>query len=334
MKKAVFYILLLPILLLIYSAAGCSTEPAELHPVQVSVTPFLGEAASFIALEKGFFRESGLDVTIIRNRNGHESLQQLINNETDIAHLAETPYLHYLIKKAKNPHVMPIVILAEMMLVNDIQKIVARRDSGINRPDDIQGKRVGFTPNTQSEYFLDSFLLEYQLTKTDVDLQPMPVPDQVRALTAGEVDAIAVWEPHAAETALMLGENALKMQTRLTYSTLWMAFASRELSQTDPQILESYLSALFKAQKFIRDNPAESKKILAEYISSPPEVIEELWDQIDFKLLLTERMLFLIEDQIQWAHSRGYEVSRPDWNAVIFPDALKKVNPNGYSLFR
>ncbi len=50
--------------------------------------------------------------------------------------------------------------------------IVARKDSGISAPGDLKGKRIGYTPGTTSDFFLDSMLTASALR----DRQSTPSP--------------------------------------------------------------------------------------------------------------------------------------------------------------
>jgi len=109
------------------------------------VTSFIGEAASFVADEKGFFKDHGLDVTLRINNAGSESVRELLSGDVQIAHIAETPLLFSLLDSTyyRGTRQGEIRIIANMIHANQIQKVVARKDAGIETPLDIIGKRVG-----------------------------------------------------------------------------------------------------------------------------------------------------------------------------------------------
>jgi NitT/TauT family transport system substrate-binding protein len=60
-------------------------------------------------------------------------------------------------------------------------------------PGDLKGKRVGFTPGTTSDFFLDAFLTANGLTRQDI--QPVALkPDEMQdAMIAKKVDAVSTW---------------------------------------------------------------------------------------------------------------------------------------------
>ena len=47
-------------------------------------------------------------------------------------------------------------LVASVALVNT-NEIVVRKDRAIHHPADLKGKRIGFCPNTSSEYYLAPF---------------------------------------------------------------------------------------------------------------------------------------------------------------------------------
>ena len=53
-------------------------------------------------------------------------------------------------------------------------KIVARKDRNILKPSDLKGKRIGFSPNTTSDYFLDMFLLANTISRSEVNGREHP----------------------------------------------------------------------------------------------------------------------------------------------------------------
>jgi len=320
--------------------AGCksdATEPEIFDSLTVGITPFIGEAALFVADEEGFFRDEGLDVTLRVNNAGSESIRQLLAGEIEIAHVAETPVLYsimdpdYFTGEKKGE----LQILTNMIHTNRIQGAIGRRDAGIGQPQDLRGKRVALAGGTQSEYHLDSFLLEHRIDKQEIDTVHMHALDLVKAISGGEVDAVFVWEPHSTHIRQLLGQNATNLTTRLTYSTLWLATTLDHYVEEHPKILIAYLRALRRAQLHILEEPLKSIELLAKRTETPYEVIFETRGQIDFEFTLSERMLNLLLEQQRWMRERGLngETDQQILNRIRF-SFLEEVYPEGISLIR
>ena len=318
---------------------GCSTteDEQELIPVKVGITSYIGEAASFVAVEKGFFRKNGLDVTLQVNNAGSESIRQLYAGDVDIAHIAETPILYsklqsdYYTGERKGK----LQIVANMILANRIQKAVGRRDAGIETPGDIRGKRVALVRETQLEYLLDSFLLEHQISISEIDTLNMHIVDKVEAIKIGDIDVAFLWEPFATQVLFNLDDNAVVLPTNLTYSTLWLINVLDSYSSKNPEVIKAYLRSLLQAQQYIRENPTQAIELLAEKTSTEFDVIYNVIDQIDYELNLSERMLHLLKEQQRWMLKTGIaDQDGVDIFELINFEFMEEVYPQGISLIR
>ncbi len=336
--KIRFFIPVLHILLTII-VLGCQTHPEknDLQPVTVGITgTYLGEAATFIAHDEGFFDEQGLDVTLTRNQSGSQSIRDLFDGKVDIAHVAETPVVYSIMQSNYYEGELPdFKLFAEMIYSHNIQKIIARKDAGIRQPKDITGKRIGVYSGTQLDYFFDSFLLEHQIPRNSLDIYNMTLDEQARAIVNGEIDVSVTWEPTSTSIQNELGDNALFLTTDLTYSTLWLATTLTSYAEANPGILESYLQALQEAQQFIKDHPAQSREILSSHTGISPDIIYTIWDEIDFELSLSERMLSLLEDQARWMIQNDIaDTTRYDMDQFILKEPMQTVHPNGITIIR
>jgi ABC-type nitrate/sulfonate/bicarbonate transport system substrate-binding protein len=319
----------------------CSCNAAdnqqELIPVTIGITSFIGEAASFVAVEKGFFRENGLDVTLQVNNAGSESIRQLYAGDVDIAHIAETPILYSRLQSGyyTGERKGELQIVANMILANSIQKAVARRDVGIETPGDIRGKRVALARGTQLEYLLDSFLLEHQISISEIDTLNMHIVDKVEAIKKGKIDVAFLWEPFATQVLFQLGDNAVVLPTNLTYSTLWLINVLDSYSSKNPEVIKAYLKSLLQAQQYIRENPAWAIALLAEKTSTEFDVMYNVFDQIDYELNLSERMLHLLKEQQRWMLKIGIvDQDGFDIFEMINVEYMEEVYPQGISLIR
>ena len=119
-------------------------------------------ALAHVATAKGYFKEEGLDVQPLMRAFGKEALQAVLENRADFATVAETPVMFSGLKGDS------IVVIANIEASTTNNAVVARKTAGISAPGDLKGKRVGFTPGTTSDFFLDSFLTANGLTRQDI----------------------------------------------------------------------------------------------------------------------------------------------------------------------
>lgn len=327
---------LLGVILLFIS---CNSEVTEQQPVKltVGVTPFIGEVASYVAQEKGYFTEQGLEVTIRSNMAGMESFKKLLDGDIDIAHIAETPFLvaiaspdQFGIERGNEPH-----ILTNLIHSTQIQKVVAHSDLGLEKPYDLSGLRVGVKLESKSEYHLDSFFLEYQADSDDIEIVNLTPTEQEEAFRNREIDVMVTWEPHTSRILNELGSDAEELETSLSYSTLWLAVTLENTYREKPDAVKAYLRALREAQLYMRNQPGEVVEILAGQLDINRDIIESLADRIDYELSLSERMLALLNGQHRWLVQRDEAPdSTINIEEMIIFEPMEEIFPEGITLIQ
>lgn len=315
---------------------SCDDSLTELH---VGTTPFFGETAFYIAQSNGFFEDQGLEVIWHSNSAGKKSLQEFFKGNLDIVHVAELPIVYALAgsQEYKTGEDIDLKIFANMIHVNNVQKIIARKESEINRPNDLANKNIGFYKGTTSEFFLDTFLLEHDIEDSLITKVNIDVSEQFKALKEGTVDAVVSWEPHTSKMLAEMGNKVHSLDTMIDHSTLWLAVTSASYADHNPEALVAYLTAIKKAQRYIQHNPQEAQKLLARKTNSSQQVIQNLWNLITYDLSLGEQMLILLEDQHRWL--RDNELVKKRSNPISIEDAIylkamEKVHPQGISIIR
>ncbi len=88
----------------------------------------------------------------------------------------------------------PVVIVAS--LSNKCSALVVRKDSQINKPADLKGKRIGYVPGTMHHVLLLETLAKAGLTVRDVKLIRVDFFDMLAALSRNKIDAFLSGEPY------------------------------------------------------------------------------------------------------------------------------------------
>ncbi|WP_445664721.1 ABC transporter substrate-binding protein [Fodinibius sp. AD559] len=332
---------LVTVLLLLFIIGGCQKQDnttKTLTDVRIGINKsFLGETATFVAREQGFFKKHGLDVSFKNNNSGRQSIRDLLREKVDIAHVAETPVVYALFDTSyiEGANRSSFQIFGDMIYTNEIQHIIARKDHGIKNPNDLENKKIGIYQGTQLEYFLDSFLLEQKISVDNLEVVNMEPSSQVKAILDGDIDVSVTWEPYATYIQQQLGDRAVKLEPELTYSTLWLAVALDGFAEKKPDVLVSYLQAIREAQAYIKDHPKNVQQLLAQETGVPIEVIEPIWGEIDYQLSLSERMLTLLEDQMRWIKRKNnVAVNNFDFTRIINFEPMRNVYPNGITVIQ
>jgi NitT/TauT family transport system substrate-binding protein len=204
-------------------------------------------------------------------------MEQLLHGDVDAATGSETQML---LNSIAEPGIRIVMTLAEARY-----RIIARQSAGIRRIQDLRGKKVAATVNTSSQYYLREMLRKSgMLLETDVRFVNLEGPDMPAALKRGDVDAVAIWEPHAQNSLDALGSDAVDLQDASVYRERFnLNTTTKVLRDPDKRrALVEFLRAITRASDLARRQPAQARTLLAPFINTPEATIEHAWNRFSF----------------------------------------------------
>jgi len=224
-----------------------------------------------------FLAERMPGVQIVPVPNGRMAMEQLLHGSVDAATGSETQML---LNSIAEPGIRIIVTLAEARY-----RIVARRSAGIRRVENLRGKKVGATVNTSSQYFLREMLRKAGLRlETDIHFVNLEGPDMPAALKRGDVDAVAIWEPHAQNSIEALGSEAVVLENSSVYRERFNLNTTTKVLQ-DPdkrRALVDVVRGVLRASDRIRSHADETQTQLAPFLNTPAATIARVWNRFRF----------------------------------------------------
>ena len=276
-----------------------------------------------IAAAKGFFLEEGLEADLLVRPYGKLALQSVLDRQADFATVAETPIMFSVLKGEK------ILVLASIASSNMNEAVVARKEAGISVPGELKGKRIGYVPGTTSEFFMEALLTAHGLMRSDIE--PVAInPDQMQeALMTGQIDAASTWNYSLTRIKQALGTGGIIFYDPQIHTGTFNVAARQDYVLENPQAVKKLLRALIKAEAFAQQNPDEAQAILSADFKIDKSLIQSLWQDYDYQVLLDQKLLIALEDETRWAikNKLTEQTVMPDYAAFIHLDALKAVKP-------
>jgi len=299
--------------------SGCDLKksgPPEKITIGVSVESL--SAPLYVAYEKGFFEQQGLQVVFTSYRTGKDALVGLIGGKTQFCTVAETPLMFAGLKGEK------IFIIATIADSDRDVKIVARKDRGIAGPQDLAGKTIGIRKGTSSEYFLHAYLTFYRIAPDRVSTVDIKPEEMAEALAKGTIDAAVAWHPLITEQQNILGANGITLENHHIYKILWNIAASQKFADTHPEKVKKLLRALLQAQHYLDEHPEDAQRIVDRYIGKGSAL-----GQLTFDIRLSQTLILSLEQQARWAINRGLTDTKkmPNFLHLLYPAGLEEVSP-------
>lgn len=311
-------------------APAPDTKPRVAVPLQKIAVAYTNQPQSTliqVAVAKNYFAEEGLEIESILHTFGKASLQSLLDHKAVFATVAETPFMFNVLKGEK------IFIIANIEASGLNNAIVARKDADIDQPSDLKGKRIGFTPGTTSDFFLDSLLTANGLRREDIQTVPLKPEEMQEAVMDRKVDAVSTWNYPLTQINKQLGKNGILFADPTIYTETYNVAAHQDYVHKNPETVKRFLRAIIKAEDFSRLNPAEAQAIMSIATKTDLNLVREVWSVFNYQLVLDKRLVITLEDESRWAmkHRLTEQTEMPDFRQFIHSDSLMAVKPQAFS---
>jgi len=304
---------------------------APLLKATLGVETSLLPAAVWVAEEKGYFEDYGLDLTIKEFDSGRLSLVAMLesNQGIDIATVAPTPIMFNSFERGD------FSIFATFVSSYEDVKVIARNDR-VTSAEDLRGKRVGTPMGTTGQFFLDAFLTDNSILSSEVeavDIDPSDLPD---ALAKGVVDAIVIWEPHGTNAKNLLGDLAIRLPSSDIYNETFNFVSTNAFLKSDSEAIKRFVQAVDTATEFIKQHKEESQEIVATRLNLDTESMTALWEEFTFDITLEQSLIRVLEAEARWAINSDLVESEhmPNYLDYIYLHALEEVKPEAVTIIR
>jgi NitT/TauT family transport system substrate-binding protein len=325
-------ILLVPILILerFHTRAYGQKSAGGIEKVRVADGRFLPSAPINLAVEKGYFKEEGLEISRSLFWTGKECLAEVMAGKADLAAVADFPIALEAMKGAR------ICVIATLSNPGKTFAIIGRKDQGISFPKDLQGKKIGTTLGTNLNFILDSFLLFHHVPRKDIRLVDLPMEQMPEALRKGDVQAVITWEPFLSKIRTQLGTDAVIFHgdEQHIYRMTWNIVGMREFVHKNPETIKRVLRALLKAEGFIKKNRNDALRMTAAHLGMEKEVLRETWDAYTPDLSLSPLLVENLENETRWAIKNQIAPPKqmPNYLNYIYFDGLESVKPEAVTI--
>src|SRR5262249_25063523 len=190
----------------------------------------------------------GIQVAELAVPSGNLTMQQMVARQVDVGTYAGQSFT---IGHAKGG----LVAIALIEYVGKTAHVIARKDLGITRLEDLKGKKIANqTGSSVGNVFVDTIGPQHGLNKGDYQEVRMDVNNMVAALAAKTIDAMVNVEPYnVIAEADGLGVDLIDF-SGVDKMPVFMA-ATPEFVAKSPETVVAYLRAWLEAGKGFKPSP-------------------------------------------------------------------------------
>ncbi len=309
--------------LLAWTLAALAPAAGAADALRIAVSRAPVSLPIYVAQERGFFADEQLAVTLEDCMSGDRCMRRLLDGLVDLATASEMPVV---LQGFQHPDV---VVLATLVNSSDNLKLIARKASGIERAEQLAGRRIGVSVGTSAHFLVESHLLAVGVDPRGVTLVALRPDESVAALRAGRVDAVVVWEPYGYAALHGADPAGVRLSVRGGYIETYNLIAPRSALGLRDSVLARTLRAIDRAEQLIQSHPDEARAILRQRLKLDPPVVDWVWDGLAFRLGLEQSLLSTMEGEARWAQREGHVPAgaRPNVLTLVYPGPLKSIKP-------
>lgn len=278
MRKSV--VLALALFLFISLLSMTVIDCAQPPKAEVRIGYLLGDLHHlpfFVALEKGFFKDEGIDVKVVGPFDaGTAEMDALAADHLDMGYVGTPPAVIAAARKVDLSIIAGVNAEGSALIV----------DKTINNISDLQGKKIATPLPGSIQYIMFGMLLaENNMSYSDLEifLGTIKPPDMPGALETGRIDGYIVWEPYAAK-AVVTGVGKVLVESRDIWAghPCCVLVTRNDFAEENRAIVQGVVRAHKRAIRFIGENPEEAKSIAVKYTKLDVKTIEEALPRIKF----------------------------------------------------
>jgi len=289
-RKVTIVMLALTMSLMGCGRLGAPDEPDEVTHIRLPMgyIPNIQYAPFYVAVEKGYFREAGLEIEFD------------YSFETDgvaLVGAGELPFAlvsgeQVLLARAQG---LPVVYVAGWYTQFPIS-VISKVEQGIETPEDLAGKKIGLPGLFGATYVgLQALLYSAGLDAADVTLDSIGF-NQVEALTADQEDAVVVY---TANEPIVLRSQDIDLNEIRVADFAQLAsngiLTNKKTIAENPALIQAFIEAFLKGLQETIADPEQGLAASLAHIPNFAELDQDVQQQVlaaSIELWKAERLGF------------------------------------------
>jgi len=261
-------------------------RPLEKITFLLDFTPYGKHAPFFAALDKGFWKDAGFDVTIVKGEGSATTVSSYAAGAVDFA-FADTPTV--ILARSKGA----LLKVAGVIHDKSLYAFGTLEENNIKTPQDLKGKRIGSSVGDASRVMFPAFAKLNGIDPASVRWVDMTPPARVASLVLGQVDAVVLFMTEQ-PTFSAKAKEAGKHWRDFRYADYGLDLYSHGLLVRDdlvakqPDRVKRFVESTMKAWAWSVENPQEALAIFVKHNAAvDPDQAREHF-RIAIKHLMTD----------------------------------------------
>lgn len=278
---------------------------------------------TYYLMKSGELEKRGIKVEEFPVPSGNLTMQQMVARQVDLGTYAGPSFI---IGNQRGG----LVAIAVIENVGRTAKVVAKKDLGITKVEQLRGKKIANqTGSSIGNIFVNLLAPSHGLKPGDYQEVRMNVNDMVAALAAGTVDAMVNVEPYNAIAEADGIGNEIASLEGSDKIPVFMA-ATPEFVEKNPDTIVAYLKAWLAVGKTFKENPDKPADVIFSFYGSKgykmsKDTFKKALSSIDVNPGFPPNLAPYMQGHAEVLMKAKRIKKMPDWNTALRPEFMKKA---------
>jgi len=244
-------------------------QSAALPELRVALLPIIDAFPVHVALDRGYFKELGVDVVPVRAASALSRDQMMQSDRIDgmLNELTSTASFNRDISR-----IQVVCSVRQACKESPLFRVLASPQSGLSTPASLDGIPIAVSKNTIIEYVTERILEKSGLTSDRIVTTSVPViPERFQLLMKGHIQAATLPDPLAASAIAGGARLIIDDGIYPRFSVSVFSFSTRSL-QEKPQAVRLFLRGWHRAVEAIADDPEAFHELMLRTVQVPENV--------------------------------------------------------------
>jgi NitT/TauT family transport system substrate-binding protein len=305
--------------------AGCGPGAAEPPASKVTLfgQPSVNNDSVWMAIERGFYKQEGLDLTYRLFPSGTTAFQAFQTGQGDIIMTGDLPSVQYFFRSGGNYRTIAVVERDAKGYV-----VVARKD--ITKPQDLIGKTIATRVGSTGSWFISEYLSKNGVDPSKVTIKNLDTQVLPTALCGGDIAAFFIWQPVGSRAIEICPDQAHYLSDATGYIQGYLVAGARPDWLASPEgrdVATRWLRATIKGREVAEKEFAAVAAYAKSSLDLSEKATRDQWDTNIRPLALDKIYYQDFCSLSQWAQQDRATDQPIDFSKLTWPDGLNAIAP-------